>query len=222
MNTSLGADADLAHLPQGYRDMILKMRRQKRLMESRQGPMSLLNWTEENEIAERFAKAGLNPLSIFNIDPDTSVTAERSRMLHLAAMHPSRPSKEVIEQVFKYLLEERRADPNVPDNYGHTALTLFLILGCYVWTNDDAFGCRILSLLLHYGADVNVPFTPGSIAVAGCDKWTLAHDLNHENFGRKRHRMPVGMREILEPLIDWTARDSAGRIANRGQLLLDL
>lgn len=222
MNTGLDADADLAHLKQGYRNMILKVRRQKRLMESRQGLMSLLNWTEEDRIAERFAKAELNPLSIFNIDPDTSVTAEGSRMLHLAAMHPSSPSKEVVEQVFEYLLGERRADPNVPDNYGHTAVTLFLILGCYVWTDDDVFGCRVLSLLLHYGADVNVSFTPGSTAVAGCDKWSLAHDLNHEHFGRRRHRMPVGMRKILEPLIDWTARDSAGRIADRGQLLLEI
>jgi hypothetical protein len=107
----------------------------------------------------------------------------------------------------------------VPDNYGRTPLTFFVTQAGRLWSRDDDYGYSVLSLLFDYGANANVLFTPNFVHIAECEKWTLAHHLTDEYHGRG-WPMPVRMRELLESRLDWTLRDSAGRTAERRQLLL--
>jgi len=180
-------------------------------------PLSLMRWTTESWVS-RF----ISPNAIFEIDPNQAVSELGSRMLHLAAMSPHRPSKSVTTEVMQYLLAERRADPNVPDIYGRTPLTFFITQAGNQWSMDEDYGCQVLSLLFDFGANANVLFTPDFVSIAGCEKWTLSHHLTCDRTAPSLWPMPVRMRDLLESRLDWTVPDSAGRTAERRQFQLAL
>lgn len=185
--------------------------------------LSLMRWTTEEWVGRFFEACGLNASSILHMDPNQPISELGSRMLHLAAMSPYRPSTDITTDVMRYLLAERGADPNVPDNYGRTPLTFFITSAGRLWSSageaDEDYGFRVLSLLFDHGADANVLFTPAFVHLAGCEKWTLAHHLVDDNHGGC-WPMPPRMRELLESRLDWTLRDSSGRTAQRRQALL--
>ena len=140
-------------------------------------PISLMAWANEEWVSSFFVDSGLRSEAILNMDVNQPICALGSTMLHLAAMTPDRPSKTITTDVMRYLLSERGADPNIPDNYGRTPLTLFITSAGHLWSRDDDYGYEVLLLLLEYGANANVLFTPDFVHIAGCAKWTLAHHL---------------------------------------------
>ncbi|WP_408601813.1 ankyrin repeat domain-containing protein [Pseudomonas sp. PLMAX] len=183
-------------------------------------PLDIMRWANEEWVSRFTNEAGTPISSMLTADPNQRVSDLGSRMLHLATMCPHRPSKEVTKSVIRYLLVERNADVNVVDDYGRTPLTHFVTGGQLGWRGDEQFGCDVLELLLAHGADANALFTPDFVGLAGCDKWTLAHFLNNEGFGRSE--LPLRMRQILEPHFDRSICDSAGRNAERTQLVLEV
>lgn len=194
----------------------MSMRRDER--DDRVVPLALMQWASEDWVSHFLEEAGIPLTAVLEADPDMRISALGSRMLHLAAMSPARPSKGVTKAVVEFLLRERRADPNVADDYGRTPLTLFVTSARSAWRNDDAYGCEVLSVLFEHGADANVLFTPDYVHLAQCQKWTLAHHLSDEYHGSTA--LPSGMREILEARLDRQIRDSAGRTAELVQLEL--
>jgi hypothetical protein len=183
-------------------------------------PLSLMQWATDEWVSRFFEDSALRPASMLDIDPNRPLSKLGSRMLHLAAMSPDKPTKEVTAEVTRFLLVERRADPNVPDNYGRTPLTLFVTQGGRFWTEDDDYGCGVVSLLFEHGADANVFFAPNFVDLAGCEKWTLAHHLNDEHHGGSGWPMPLRMRQLLESHLDRSLCDSVGRAAEFRQLPL--
>ncbi|TET01581.1 hypothetical protein [Burkholderia cepacia] len=182
-------------------------------------PLPLMKWATEEWVSTFFVRSGLGPSAMLEMDPNRPISELGSRMLHLAAMSPARPSTAVTTHVMRYLLVERGADPNVRDNCGRTPLTLFVTQAGRLWSSNDDYGYDVLSLLFDYGADANVLFTPDFIHIAECENWSLAHHLTDDYHGRG-WPMPRRMRELLESRIDWTLRDSAGRTTQRRQLQL--
>lgn len=181
-------------------------------------PIALMQWANEEWVSHFWEEAGLPLTAILDADPNVRVSALGSRMLHLAAMSPQRPSKEVTKAVMEFLLRERGADPNIADDYGRTPLTLFVTSAKSAWRWDDKYGCEVLSLLFEHGADANVQFAPDFMHIAECDRWTLAHHLSDSYHGATK--LPSGMRELLEPRMDRSIRDSAGRNAELVQFEL--
>lgn len=181
-------------------------------------PLDIMRWANEEWVSRFTNEAGTPIALMLNADPNQRVSDLGSRMLHLATMCPHRPSKEVTKTVIKFLLVERKADVNVADDYGRTPLTHFVTGGVLGWREDEQFGCDVLELLLEHGADANALFTPDFVDIAGSGKWTLAHFLNNEGFGRSE--LPLRMRQILEPHFDRSICDSAGRRSERTQLVL--
>jgi hypothetical protein len=183
-------------------------------------PMALMRWASESWVSGFLHQSGIGLTSMVDADPNQRISDLGSRMLHLAAMSPHRPSKEVTSEVIEFLLSKRDADPNIADDYGRTPLTLFITQGVNTWRSDDQYGADILSLFFAHGADANVYFMPDFVHLAGCKQWTLAHHLNDQYHAGGE--LPLRMREILEPRLDRNLVDSAGRSAARAQLVLDV
>lgn len=183
-------------------------------------PLEIMQWANEDWVSSFLKGSGIHLSGVLLADPDQRVSELGSRMLHLATMCPHRPSTGATKAVIKFLLEERNADVNVADDYGRTPLTHFVTGGALGWRGDEQYGCDVLEMLLAHGADANVLFTPDFVGLAGCEKWTLAHFLNNEGFGRSE--LPLRMRQILEPHFDRSVCDSAGRNAERTQLVLEV
>jgi len=184
--------------------------------------LALLRWASDDWVSGLLRRAGMSRAAMLTTKPDMRVSELGSRMLHLAAMSPERPSKAITKGVMEFLLAERQANPNAADDYGRTPLTLFITSGINAWLRDEQYGCEVLSLMFEHGADANVYFTPDFVEMAGCGKWTLAHHLADEFHGRGASAMPVAMRRILESRMDRRLPDSAGRSAERMQAILDL
>lgn len=183
-------------------------------------PLQLMQWATEGWVSRFFVDSGIQPTSMLTTNPDQRLSELGSRMLHLATMSPHRPSTAVTKAVIEFLLVERKANVNIADDYGRTPLTHFIMSGGHCWRDDEQFGCEVLQLLLAHGADANALFTPDFVGLAGCEKWTLAHALNNEGF--RRSDLPLSMRQILEPHFHRSACDSAGRNAERQQLVLEV
>ncbi|HEP6431462.1 TPA: hypothetical protein VDB83_005794 [Burkholderia cenocepacia] len=181
-------------------------------------PLALMQWADEEWVSRFWNEAGLSRKAVLDADPNARVSPLGSRMLHLAAMCPDRPSKAVTKTVMEFLLNERGADPNVADDYGRTPLTLFITSATTAWRWDDEYGCEIMSLLFEHDADANVQFVPDFLHIANCNRWTLAHHLSDTYHGATK--LPPGMQELLEARIDRSIRDSAGRTAELIQLEL--
>lgn len=186
-------------------------------MTNRVIPIALMKWAKEEWVSTFFEWAGVRAGRIFEVDVNQPISELGSRMLHLAAMTPNRPSTDVTTEVMRFLLAECGADSNVADNYGRTALTFFVTGAGHLWSCDDDYGYSVLSLLFEHGADANVLFTPDFVHIAGCEKWTLAHHLTNDR-SRRYWPMPMRMRRLLERHLDWTVPDSAGRPAECSQL----
>ncbi|KVV07323.1 hypothetical protein [Burkholderia ubonensis] len=181
-------------------------------------PIALMQWANEEWVSRFWEEAGLPMTAILEADPNVRVSALGSRMLHLTAMSPQRPSKEVAKTVMGFLLRERGADPNIADDYGRTPLTLFVTSATGAWRGDDEYGCEVLSLLFEHGADANVQFTPDFVHIAQCGRWTLAHHLSDDYHGSTK--LPRGMRDMLEARLDRSIPNSAGRTAELVQFEL--
>jgi len=183
-------------------------------------PLTLMRWASEEWVARLLQEAGISLTAVLDIDPNQRISSLGSRMLHLVAMSPHRPSEDVTLEVMKFLLNERGGDPNVPDDYGRTPLILFISRARNSWSENEQFGVDVLSLLFAHGADANVYFTPDVVHVAGCAKWTLAHHLNDRYHGNPP--LPPRMRQLLEAKLDRTLPDSEGRTGEVSQFMLDV
>lgn len=174
-------------------------------------PFAVMQWATEAWVSEFLADAGMSLTAVLAAEPGQRLSPIGSRLLHLAAMSPQRPSTAATRSVMEFLLIERAADPNIADDYGRTPLTMFVTQGTDAWRRDPDFGEAILSLLFAHGADANVYFTPDFVHLAGCEKWTLAH---HLNAGHNRMPdLPPGMKALLDQHLDRKLVDSAGRPA---------
>lgn len=175
-------------------------------------PLDVMRWANESWVAKCLKEGDVVMSGLLNIDPDMRITSLGSRMLHLAAMSPNRPTKEITKAVMNFLLDDMHADPNVTDDYGRTPLTLFITLASSAWRNDDIYGNDILLLMLAHGADVNVLFTPDYRHVARCEKWALIHHLNDPVHGHSK--LPPMMQRTFESNVDYNVCDSSGLTAS--------
>ena len=158
-------------------------------------PSEFWVWSEGQWVEERLAEAGVDSTTVLGRDVNEPLTALGSVLLHLAAMSPTDPSKKVVLEVLRFLLEDLRADPNAQDLYGRTALSLFISAGSQGWFGDDGFGTRVLNLLFAYGARTDLPFAPRWPHVAGKNRWLLEEHLNDQHHGKPA--LPEGMRAAL-------------------------
>lgn len=171
---------------------------------------ALADWAYEPWVAG-FLQESPTPMDgLTRADPDRRISPLGSRSLHLATMSVHRPYLDATVEVVRYLLVERGANPNLPDDHGRTPLIMFLTHGSSAWRENDALGCWVLDLFLEHGADVNVLFAPDFKHIAQCGRWTLAHHLADAHHGATR--LPPGLRARLEPRLDRSIRDSAGRL----------
>lgn len=184
-------------------------------------PLVLMRWANADWVSDFPEDSDDSlPSLLLHGDPNQRISELGSRMLHLAAMSPHRPSAEVTKAVIEFLLTKRQADPNAADDYGRTPLSVFITSGCMSWRDEPEYGCAILELFFAHGADANVLFTPDFVGGAGCSKWTIAHHVIDKYHGR--NALPLAMRQILNAHTDFSICDSAGRKPERLQLTLDI
>ena len=171
-------------------------------------PHYVMRWANDSWVAKCLKEGNIIMSELLNIDPNMRITNIGSRILHLAAMSPNRPTKEITKAVMRFLLDDMRADPNVADDYGRTPLTLFITSASSSWRNDDIYGNDILLLMLAHGANVNALFTPDYKHVANCEKWALIHQLNDPVHCHTE--LPPMMKRTIESNVDYNVCDSNG------------
>lgn len=173
-------------------------------------PLAIAQWANEGWVKDCLRQGGLKPSDVLNLNPNHPITSIGSTLLHLTAICPHRPSKEVSRAAMRFLLEERGADPNIADKYGRTPLVDFM-LSPGIWSADPDYGKGGLQLLLSHGADANVLFMPHFVGIAGCERWRLIHHFTYAAELWGAHAVPPEMMKLLSQHWDAALPDSRGR-----------
>lgn len=171
-------------------------------------PLAFAQWLSGDWMTRMLSTLGAERADVL-ADPTMRLSDIGSRIIHGTGYYPNEPSKAVTLKALGFMLDDLNIDPNLSDDYGRTALTLFVTGSSRHWVDDLPFGLDYLSLLFEYGADANVLFTPPYVGHAGCEQWTLAHQLDH------RMHFPIDLPQPIKDLLDlhvnpWSL-DSEGR-----------
>ena len=173
-------------------------------------PLEIARWANEAWVKDCLSQGGLKPSDVMDLDPNRPITSIGSTLLHLTAICPHRPSKEVSRIAMRFFLEQRGADPNTADEYGRTPLVSFL-LSPISWYDDPSYGVDGLQLLFRHGADANVLFTPDFVGIAECEHWRLVHHCIYAAALWGARTVPPEMMKLLSQHWNAALPDGRGR-----------
>jgi hypothetical protein len=182
-------------------------------------PIVLVKWSQDDWVSHCISESHLSLSEILRADINLSLTSTGSSLLHLATLCAAKPSARIASQAIHSLLK-LGANPNKKDHYDRTPLTNLVTQSSSVLHNHEDIGVTVLHALLNHHGDANALFTPDFLCHAGCEKWTLAHDLQHAHHGLARWKLPNSILTILNTAFDFETLDSSLRSPKLKQLPL--
>lgn len=177
-------------------------------------PLAVRVWSSDDWVQRCISESGKTFKELVQTDINQSVTSLGSSLLNIACICMARPSFDVSSEVVLWLLSQG-ANPNVPDQYGRTALTNLVTSSCSSLRTNPVIGLKLLGALFEHGADPDVLFTPDYVSLAGCKKWTLAHHMNNVHHGNLDKRLPKMLVKILYEKMSFSVADSEGRLTQK-------
>ncbi|EGQ8013328.1 hypothetical protein HFM15_001597 [Vibrio cholerae] len=174
-------------------------------------PSCLLNWSRAGIVDKCLAELDKPLREILSEDINQPITSIGSTLLHIAASNLNHPSVTVSFEAIETLLV-LGANPNVSDCYGRTPFVNLLVHSTSSLHNHEDTALLLVELFINHNANPNVYFTPNYVSHAGCDKWTLAHDLQADMHGASRWPLPSMVKSMLNQELDFSLPDSEGRL----------